>query len=313
MDWTLGLEEVRTDSMLSIMMRAVGSFVSLVLLLAIGVAVPVLAGSAVPVRVSSVPAEPPPGGQFAARVSISDVSDLNAAQYDVSFDPTLLQLEAIRGGQVDSAGIEYMSSQVGPGVWRVVHSLGLDVVSGSGYLSELSFLVVGSPGQTGEITISGGILSGLHGEIVAQWVDSSMITVSAGTENQESTTPTPEPDPAAKDEDESGSSGADSVPDERSTAAADSDGSQVGDTDSGTAVTSPGGDEPTSSTEDEGSPADSGDDTPGNVAEVVGPPLPAASQINWPVVGGVASATLAVLLLAFMWFRRRSHRVAWRE
>ncbi|MBA7581266.1 hypothetical protein ES708_23168 [subsurface metagenome] len=106
---------------------------------------------------------------FTATVDIGEVVDLNAAQYDVSFDNTVLRLDDITSGQIDGTEIPLMSTEISPGTWRVVQIMGLDTVSGSGSLAVLHFHVIGSTGESSAIDLSNGMLSGFEGEIPATW------------------------------------------------------------------------------------------------------------------------------------------------
>jgi len=111
---------------------------------------------------------------FTATVDIGEVVDLNSAQYDVLFDSTVLRLDDITSGQIDGREIPVAFSEVSPGIWRVVQTMGLDTVSGSGSLAVLHFHVIGSTGESSAIDLSNGMLSGLEGEIPSIWVGGSV-------------------------------------------------------------------------------------------------------------------------------------------
>jgi hypothetical protein len=110
-----------------------------------------------------------PDSDFTATIDIDQVADLNAAQYDVTFDPLVLRLDDITPGQIDSTELPVQFNEVSPGTYRVVQSMGLGAVSGSGYLSVLYFHVVGSLGQSSTVELSNGLLSGMANEIPATW------------------------------------------------------------------------------------------------------------------------------------------------
>jgi len=120
------------------------------------------------------PATAAPDSDFTANVNISEVVDLNAAQYDISFDNAVLRLDDVTSGQIDSTEIPAMESEISPGTYTVVQSLLLGTVSGSGYLAVLHFHVIGSEGDSSAIDISNGILSGLEAEIEATWIGDSV-------------------------------------------------------------------------------------------------------------------------------------------
>ncbi|MBN2239606.1 MAG: hypothetical protein JW712_07520 [Dehalococcoidales bacterium] len=136
-----------------------------------------------PVRVSiNAPANVPSDADFIASVDINHVEDLNAVQYDIFFEPTVLRLDDITDGMValDPVPVptgEIAPKEISPGHWRVVQHLGLDTVSGGGFLSKLHFHVTGPLGTDSQINIQDGILSGFEDEISALW-ESSFINVS---------------------------------------------------------------------------------------------------------------------------------------
>ena len=114
---------------------------------------------------TNVPTGLASGSDFIARINIGEVSNLNATQYDVSFDPSVLHLNDVTDRLLGSTTIGAMSNELVPGTWWIVQFLGLETVSGSSFLSELHFHVTGSPGQSCDISLSGGILSSMQGEI----------------------------------------------------------------------------------------------------------------------------------------------------
>ena len=97
------------------------------------------------------------------------VPGLNVAQYNVSFDPSVLRLENVTSGQIDSTEIPVQFFQLRPGQYRIVQSLGNDTVVGSGYLSRLHFHVIGSECQSSQIELTNGLLEDLETEIPSTW------------------------------------------------------------------------------------------------------------------------------------------------
>ncbi len=88
---------------------------------------------------------------FQASVEIADVTDLNAASYYVTFDPTVLEIVDVTDGDVAGTVVP-----VGPGEWSegppgvvsIVQTLpGLIGATGSGSLSELTFHAIGAQGS----------------------------------------------------------------------------------------------------------------------------------------------------------------------
>ena len=152
-------------------MRTLGITIISVLLLYVGVLVPVAAQEEVSVSINA-PDRVMPDSDFTATVDIAEVVDLNAAQYDISFDPSILRLDDITAGQIDSTEIPVQFNEVSPGTYRVIQSMGLEMVSGSGYLSVLHFHALLA--REGDINLFNGLLSGMGGEIQATWIGDSV-------------------------------------------------------------------------------------------------------------------------------------------
>jgi len=125
-------------------------------------ATPLLAGPVVS-AVSSGSATVSSGQTFTVPVSITDVSDLFAFQFDLAFDPTILQLQSISEGSfLNSAG----STIFAPGT--IDNTAGTATTtadtltgtgpgaSGGGTLADLTFQAI-APG-TSTLTLSGAIL-----------------------------------------------------------------------------------------------------------------------------------------------------------
>ena len=110
-----------------------------------------------------------PCSDFRATVEIGEATDLNGVQYDVCFDPSILRLDDITAGQIGGTEIPVQFNEISPGTYTVLHSMGLGTVTGSGYLSELHFHVIGSWGQSSNVHLANGILSGMADEIPATW------------------------------------------------------------------------------------------------------------------------------------------------
>ena len=155
-------------------MRILGIIAIMALLLGGGASVMPVAAPEVSVSIDA-PAQVAEDSDFTATVDIGDVVDLNSAQYDVSFDNAVLQLDNVTSGQIDTTEITVLAfSEISPGTYTVVQSLLLGTVSGSGYLAVLHFHVIGSEGDSSAIDISNGILSGLEAEIEATWIGDSV-------------------------------------------------------------------------------------------------------------------------------------------
>jgi len=119
----------------------------------------------------NAPDRVPEDYDFTVTVDISAVTDLNGAQYDVSFDPLVLRLDDVTAGQLDSTAIPVLGfTEVEPGTMRVLQQFGFDKYSGSGYLAVLHFHSIGSTGDSTLIDLSLGNLSGWEGDIPTTWL-----------------------------------------------------------------------------------------------------------------------------------------------
>jgi len=85
------------------------------------------------------PDEAAPDSDFTVNVSISEVTDFDACNYDVSFDASVLRLDNVTSGLIGSTAIPVdIHNEISSGTWRVIQNVpGLTGVSGSGYLAVL--------------------------------------------------------------------------------------------------------------------------------------------------------------------------------
>ena len=165
------------------MMKILGVITIVALLLGGGAVVPVTAQPAAVIVSIDAPAQAAPGSDFTANVNISEVTDFDACNYDVSFDASVLRLDNVTSGLIGSTTIPVdIYNEISSGTWRVIQNVpGLSGVSGSGYLAVLHFHVIGSDGDSGTITLSDGMLSNnLAEEIPATWTGDS-VSVSDST------------------------------------------------------------------------------------------------------------------------------------
>jgi len=141
----------------------------------------VVAVGAVTVSVDA-PDTAAPDSDFTANVDISQVTELDSGNYDITFDAAVLRLDDIAVGLIGSTTIPVdMYNEISPGTYRVVQNVpGLTGVTGSGYLAVLHFHVIGSEGDSSDITLSNGTLSDAQAaEIEATWVGDSVSITSA--------------------------------------------------------------------------------------------------------------------------------------
>jgi hypothetical protein len=132
------------------------------------------------------PAEATADSDFTANVSISDVTDFDACQYDVTFDATVLRLDDVTSGLIGSTPVPVdIYNELSAGTFRVIQNVpGLTGVTGSGYLAVLHFHVIGAEGSSSDIDLSNGVLSDITAaEIEATWVEEMVIIATEASQD----------------------------------------------------------------------------------------------------------------------------------
>ena len=161
---------------MSRIMKILGTVTIVALLLGGGTVLSVAAQSAATVSIDA-PDEAAADSDFTANIDITEVTDFDACNYDVSFDASVLRLDDITSGEIGSTAIPVdMYNEISSGTYTVVQNApGIAGVSGSGYLAVLHFHVIGSAGDSSAISLSNGVLSNnLAEEITATWTGDSV-------------------------------------------------------------------------------------------------------------------------------------------
>jgi hypothetical protein len=134
---------------------------------------PAAAEAGTTVRVNA-PAWAPNGYDFTVPVNINGVHNLDAASYYITFDPAVLALNDVTGGDIAgmSIPVDTWNEDI-PGTVSIAQNLaGTSGVSGSGHLAVLHFTAIGSPVDSTELDIHDGVLSDNAAlEITATWID----------------------------------------------------------------------------------------------------------------------------------------------
>ena len=155
--------------------KILGMITIAAVILGMGTAGPALAAD---VTVSiDAPAEVGPDSDFTVNINITEVTDFDACNYDVSFDASVLRLDNVTSGLIGSTAIPVdVYNEISAGTYRVIQNVpGISGVSGSGYLAVLHFHVLGAEGDSSTITFSNGVIaSSLAEEITATWVGGSV-------------------------------------------------------------------------------------------------------------------------------------------
>ena len=126
-------------------------------------------------------------GTFDATIDISNVVDLDSGQFDLSFDPGVVNVTAVYDGRIIGEDVSIDSWEfIGADTIRVLFDpRGATGIRGKGRIATISFGVTGSQGATCALNISNGTLTDMVAdEIPAVWNDSGVtvgvpVTVSA--------------------------------------------------------------------------------------------------------------------------------------
>jgi len=110
------------------------------------------------------------GNNFDLTINISYVKDFDAAQFDVSFDQTIINITGVTAGKINNTNVPLGGwSFIDAGKIRIIVNIpGVSGISGEGYLAKIQFKTI-SPG-TSNINLSDGILgNNLSQGITAEW------------------------------------------------------------------------------------------------------------------------------------------------
>ena len=151
-------------------------------------------GSAVAEVSLDVPGGVASGSDVLVTVDVSQLQSFDACNYNVSFDPTVLRLDSVTSGDIGGTVIPVdIANENSPGKYTIVQNVpGLRGVSGSGYLAELHFHVIGSSGARSAINLSNGVLGNNQAQAIpATWTGGSVSIPSTGGGLPPTTTQTP--------------------------------------------------------------------------------------------------------------------------
>ena len=128
------------------------------------------------------------GGTFVVTIDVDSVTDLNSAQFDLSFDKSVVKVSDVKEGEINGEDIPIAMWVLNPAkdTVRGIANLAMgEGVSGSGYLAEVEFEVKGKEGEKSELSISNGLLGNISvGKISAKWIDAE-IRISVKEEEEE--------------------------------------------------------------------------------------------------------------------------------
>ena len=147
---------------------------------------PVAVAQAVQVAVDA-PAGVEPGEYFTAKVSISGVTDFDAADFELTFDSRVVEIEDIAAGGdisdglIDTTAIPVVgANEISAGVIKIVANVpGIPGVAGSGYLCQIRFHAIGAAGSSTSINLQNGTLSNKNAELIAATWGGTTVSVEA--------------------------------------------------------------------------------------------------------------------------------------
>jgi hypothetical protein len=124
--------------------------------------------TAVTLSVSPLKSSLPVGGDFWVNINVSAVTDLNFYQFNVEYDPAVIQMASVEGGEAVTGGritdgttgtvknISVIWNYVtGAGKVRIIGNLNAVLnngAKGTGYLARMHFIVTGIAGEQSDIT-----------------------------------------------------------------------------------------------------------------------------------------------------------------
>jgi PGF-CTERM protein len=134
--------------------------------IALSFAVTPVIAQAVEVRVNA-PEYVEEGATFVATIDVDSVTDFNSAQFDLSFDSSVVEVIYIKDGEINGEevpifGWSFMNAET---VRPIVMMGQGEGVSGSGYLAEIEFKVKGDEGVESVLDISNGMLRDKKGKV----------------------------------------------------------------------------------------------------------------------------------------------------
>ncbi|MCK4459973.1 MAG: hypothetical protein KAU52_09685 [Methanosarcinales archaeon] len=120
-------------------------------------------------------------GTFDVTIDIYNVVDLTSGQFDLSFDPDVVNVNDVYDGEIDGTTVPIdMWRLVEEGRVRVLVKLpDAGLVSGSGYLTTIKFEVVGNDGDTSVLEVSDGELSSYISYDYPTWSSTEIVEINA--------------------------------------------------------------------------------------------------------------------------------------
>ena len=133
---------------------------------------------------------------FVARVNITNVTDLDACNYDVSYNAAVLEVTHVTSAVISGTVIPVSSWGFVPsgiqGTARVIQNVpGVPGVTGSGYLAEIHLHIIGSPGNTSALDLSNGIVGDKNAHGIPATCSDGSVRVGGASEAVAASAPPP--------------------------------------------------------------------------------------------------------------------------
>jgi len=125
----------------------------------------------VPVRVNAPESV---SDTFDVTIDVENIVDINSGQFDISFDPSVVNVTGVSAGNIGGTTIPIVGwAFMDARTVRVLFKLdGVDCVSGSGYVARIDFETRGSKGDSCVLGMSRVLLVDIRAEeIPATWID----------------------------------------------------------------------------------------------------------------------------------------------
>ena len=190
------------SSKLSIAWRGIAVLLlSLAIVFTSLVAAPVMAQETAVTVTVNAPEYVDEGGTFVATIDVDSVTDLNSAQFELSFDKNVVKVSDVEKGEINGEDVPVFDWRLNPDkdTVRVIIMMTIgEGVSGSGYLTEIEFDVKGEAEEKSELIFSYGELTDIDvKDIPANWINTT-VTIGRSTpeeeEEEEESMPTLEPE-----------------------------------------------------------------------------------------------------------------------
>jgi len=146
----------------------------------------------------NAPAEVVVGSDFIARVDVSGVTNFDTCGFDVVYNPSVIHVTEVTDGTIGSTIVPvdmwgYIpAGSTDTGRVRVATNISgiVEGVSGNGYLAEIHFQVVGSAGQSSDITLEGVGMYDCYANPIVTTTQGATVTVKSAPVPDISVSPT---------------------------------------------------------------------------------------------------------------------------